>query len=505
MPRRLSTLARAGILVALLSAGPNSLSAQSLWGPALPVGWASMSIGGWFDAADRRLGDGGGSSRLVGDWIRGDASAVFPGIPDLHSSIRSLSGDASWTGVAGELRGEAQASRVTFPIELQAGVLEGLTVGGRVTFVQPRVEAQLRVFPDAGANLGINPAITRASVVGGFITGLEAAVASLPTDSNGWSDFALAFRAAYGSSGVFPVVGSPVALAIEGRLDALNLELAQAGLPGLSAPAVFADELLDSDGLDALLTNVLGPYRFFSLRNQLPTWSPGDAEMWANYELFSEGDLNSVEGHGVSVFAGARLPTGTVPNPNLFFDPGTGTAQLGLMAGGDGWMRREKWGVAARLRTGMSMGTTIGLRLQNGGEPLVPAINFHTVDWKPGPTVDLSVAPSLSPAPGLWADFGYRFAWQGESTIERISAPPVPNPGSLTPVGPVVIDTDGLVARSGSTLHAVRLGLRFRPPSLDQGRVEVWSAWEGTVAGTGADALKWSRLDMGARVWRTIW
>ncbi len=505
MPRRLISSAGLAVLAMLVLASPNLLSAQSLWGPRLPVGGASFSIGGWFDSASERLGDGGGATRLVGDWTAGDASGVFPGISGLNLAVRSLSGDAAWSGVAGELRGEAQVSRVTFPVELRVGVLERLTIGGRVTFVQPRVEANLRVFPADGADLGINPAISRSSVVLGFMTALDLAVASLPTDANGWSDFAAAFRAAYGSTGLFPVVGSGVALAIQGRLDALNAELAQAGQPGVTANPVFADAALDSDGLDDVLTNVLGPYRFISLRNQLPLWSPGDAEIWADYELFSEGDLSSVEGHGVSLFAGARLPTGTVPNPNVHFSTGTGAAQLAFMGGGDGWLRREKWGVAARVRAGMSMGTTIGLRLMDDGEPFPSIFNFHTVDWTPGPTVDLRINPSLSPAPGLWADFGYHMAWQGEATIDRLSGPPITDPSGITPVGPIYLDANAMVARSGRTSHGMRVGLRFRPPSLDGGRVEVWSAWEGTLSGTGADALKWSRLDLGARVWRTIW
>lgn len=505
MPTRRSPLYGAALLTVLLVTAPNSLSAQSLWGPQVPVGWASLSIGGWFESADQRLGDGGGPTRLVGDWIRGDAADVFPGVPDLTSAVRSLSGDAAWSGVAGELRGEAQASRVTFPVEARIGVMNRLTVGGRVTFVQPRVEATLRVFPSDAANLGINPAIDRSSVVQGFLNALTVAVASLPGDANGWGDFAEAFNAAYRSTGVFPVAGSPAALAIQARLAALDAELTQAGQPTLTATPVFADEVLDSDGLDQLLTSVLGPYRYFSLRDQIATWAAGDAEIWADYELFSDGDLNSVEGHGATVTLGARLPTGTVSNPNLLFDPGAGTAQLGLLFGGDGWVRRKKWGVAARVRGGVSMGTTIGLRLQNGGEALASAINFHTVDWTPGPTLDLTILPSLSPAPGLWADFGYRMAWQGESTIDRLSALPEGELTPVRPVGPMVTETDGLVARSGSTRHGIRIGLRLRPPSLDEGRVEVWSAWEATVAGSGADALRWSRLDLGARIWRTIW
>ncbi|TVR65850.1 MAG: hypothetical protein EA422_03190, partial [Gemmatimonadales bacterium] len=135
------------------------------------------------------------------------------------------------------------------------------------------------------------------------------------------------------------------------------------------------------------------------------------------------------------------------------------------------------------------------------------ALGVHRapVQWTPGSSLRISLQPRVHVTPSLSLGLGYGFFRRGESTF-TLRDPALgegEETGNPEPrVRPVRTPT-----QEGATLHTLRGEFRyhgFDPPIAPVLRfpVELFMAYEGTIAGSGASALAQRRMVVGARVLR---
>lgn len=178
------------------------------------------------------------------------------------------------TLTAGDLGVEVGWNARVFPIELGLGILPRIEL--RVGIPVYRAERYTRRFDVGGGNVGLNP----------DITGNGALMATISPD-----------YAAVGGSSVLPVAGTPLALELQHRVQALA-----------GSELVLPESPLNGGELS-------GAFNVARFPGIITPWRPGDLEIGARIAVLQSFDgLHPVAGSGtqyrLSASGALRLPTG---------------------------------------------------------------------------------------------------------------------------------------------------------------------------------------------------
>ncbi len=397
-----------------------------------------------------------GARLPLGTYFGGDplGTAQLPFLSGAEATLRQLTGLSNYSLSLGRSLLTLDASVRVTPIRLDVGVTRRIGVSVAVPIVRARQSAFL-AGPDSTAatrgNVGLNPALVTPGAFDAFRSEVDAALLALQAQAAGGP---LALRAqaqslydqlrpvlcgmyglaggdaAAGSAcfGVVPAGFSPVLpAAATAAGDSLTAVLsrgqgsyaglaAQYAAQGVTLPAFTAGyglpaAPLDSTELRRIFYDPAGPLAGDSLTEVVRT-GIGDIEVGAWYQLAAGPRWRS------QLAVTARLPTGTMDDPDNFVDIGTGDHQLDLELAvrNDLMLSRRLW-VHVAARVGIQRPDVLERRLSPWYLPLAPAGLTARVRRDLGDYLGIDVAPLWQLDEAFSVSLGYHFYRQGASSF----------------------------------------------------------------------------------------
>lgn len=517
---------RAGVVVlTVLASAAGDLGGQVLEETLVPRGQLRLQANPVFSTWDRRFGraaDGStGRERLGEDLTDPRGLAVLPGADLLIDHVRDLTGDATYDPGIGPVEGRLahDVTRIEFGGHL--GVTDWLTVGVVVPWTQTRTALDLNLRADTiSPQLGVNPGIADATGVQAYLASLTTASGSAQANAQSvcgggpgasctaaqqLADRTAAFLAsaegAYGAAAVFPYTGSPAAGALAAVSSALDADLRAAGMAGITAPMVFASELLTANLLRTLPATSGAGIDGAPLGSRRGLWQTGDVEVSALARLIAVGTPGDRRYARLLGGALVRLGTGAPEEPDVFLDVGTGDGQTdleGRLIGQVGWGR---FALDASVRYGSQRPSTLVKRVAPLEVPVPPLATRASVRWSPGGYIALDAAPSLRLTRGLRLTGTLRYFEKARDRYEWT----MPGDASGMPYS-----VDVLARESGVTVMRVGGGLRYDTVGLwrdgEASRpLEIHVRLVHAIAGGGGHTPVSTRVEAGLRLFRRIW
>jgi hypothetical protein len=508
--------------------------------PLVPAGRARLGIEAWFDTAEETFGGSGGDEGSSGgrtpfalDLRRTSAALLFPGTADLRERLaEALGGDADAFPLRlGASTASARTHRVAVPLSLDVGVFEWLTLGVTVPFERTRIESGLEILPDAGADLGVNPALSNRPLVQTFVESLASGAqqaealaterCDLDEGSQGCMDAlalaeemggaAGAFEHLFGASFLFPAAGTATGEALTTRVSDLEARLVAEGL-GELADLPLAAQPLEREGMEDLLTDAAGPYGYILPPGTVGgVWGVGDAEARIAVRLLEGVQRDSAgEPTGtawrLAALGAVRLPTAAGREPDVVLLPRVGDGQLDLVAGAYGALAVSRFAVRSRvLYTRQQPGEVID-RVTPRGVAIATRENLTRLDWDPGDELDVEVQPAFRLAPALSFGLVWRYHRHGQDRYTRLDPLPAPPELPYVPAGTVYDDASVLAAATETSAHEVGGSLTYRTtglPGSEHSGLEVFAEVRRAVSGSAAPVS--TRAAFGGRLLVGLW
>jgi len=505
------------LALSLVGGGPPVLGGQEL--PWLDGGRIRLDFTPSFWAWDTRFGlrtDASGATVEEAEPLGLDLTAnplgngVLPYLVDLESDLRDALRDDDYLVSLGASQAIVEHSRLVFPIRLDLGITDWLTVGAMVPLVRNRTEISFALDADSTlADVGLVP--DAVSFLSTFNAILENAEASNPNEpavvqARAYLD---ALSGAYEHGSVFPVTGSSTGLQLQARLDDIRAALAAAGIIGIPETVPLAEAYLTEEDFTSLLTSP--PMRAYPLEDWTTPWGLGDVEVSAAVRLLHHGFRPDSAGNlpflrfQLGLGGLVRLGTGQQADPDRFLDidPADGEVDFegtafGLLELGS---RIGAWG---RVRYGSQREGEAFRRIAGPTEILPPVSRLALLRWTPGNYVDLQVNPRFYFTPDMTFGVRYRFWSKGE---DRYELPPVdpespvvrsyPDPRYLNYETRETLQEWGLDA-TYSTLAAYERGEALLP-------LHVRFTYSRAFAGAGGQTPKGGRVEAGVSIFRVLW
>ena len=512
------------LLTMLLCGAP--AGAQLLDATLVPAGRVRLQVHGVFDAWDARFGRAANGTERVesldDDLTDPTTISLFPGIANLTDIVRDVTGLTDYEPVLGSTTGRVtqDVTRIDFGAHL--GVFEWLTLGVVVPWMRTRTALDVYFEPDTlGANLGLNPSITHGSAVDVFLGSTASARTAAEGNASAMctggasaecsaaqalaaraGSFDASLQAAYAVSPFFPLAGSTVGDALMQTATALSADLMAAGLGSL-APIALASDQMAAEGF-ALLPSLFGAdIDAAPLETRQSLWGTGDTEVSARLRLLGNQATapdDALPGFGYQVTASflARLPTGRPEDPNVPLDVGLDDAQTDYEGGLHAMLRfGRRLGLTAGGYYGVQGSTTLTRRVVPPEQVIAPVATRRELVWQPGSYVGGGVASSFHLSSALTLAGEYRFFLKRRDAFELVSPDPA-------------IDPTVLALESGVKAHMIGGGLRY-DTVLPWMRGEAPRALEvhvrllSTIAGSGGQVPKTTRVETGIRLFRRVW
>jgi len=523
---------RLGVAIASLLTLLGSLraSGQVVDDALTPAGRLRLELNPVHTYWDSRFGrtDAGvtGREELGEDLTTPQAHTLYPGAESLRTAIESMTGLTGYTPVLGSTVARVGEDITRVELGASLGVSDWLTIGVVVPLTRTRSSVDVHFDPDTlGGDLGLNPRYDAAGSVNAFLQTLSAvdatarasadqtcaaspgsaACSSAQALADRTTTFHGSARTAYDASAFFPIAGSATAASLAQSTDALNADLAAAGLPIIGNPMVFASQFVDENDFLLLPGTSESGVDGEPLGSIRTDWRTGDIEVWATARVIERAEPAPDEpaprfGYGLLATILGRLPTGQVDDPDVFLDVGTGDGQLDLEAHLRGSLTiGDRIGILGGARYGIQMSRTLERRVAPPEVILAPISTKQLVEWSPGSYWGLEIAPGFRFSPELSIAAEYRVFRKYRDEYE-LTGPPVG-----VPLDPSVMEVE-----SGVTLHELGGALHYDTVARALGGEGGWPLQlhlrvQRAVAGGGGQTPVTTLVEFGARLFRRFW
>jgi hypothetical protein len=510
-----------GLALVSLFLGPfeSELGGQEL--PWLPRGQVRLDFSPTFWTWDSRYGLGPSGSagvELLGQDLTGNplGSSILPDLMELEARLGQALGDPSYRIQLGVSQAYMDQSRLVFPLRLEVGVTDWLTVGAMAPLVRPRTELTFALDADSlTASDGTSPFVTDPSTVLNFLAGirntLSEAQASHPgeqviSDAQTYLD---ALTQAYFHGTFFPVLGSAPGAQLQERLDELRAGLEALGVTGLPQMVPLADGYLDEEEFGSFLGGTF--MRAFPLQDWTTPWTLGDVELTANVRLlrggFEPDSLGNLPGFRYQLGGGmlVRLGTGDQEDPARFFDQDLGDGQLDFEGSVFGLVELgSRLGAWGQVRYGVQTEGEIYRRITQPSQSLPNFSRTSHLKWTPGDYLEVDLNPRLFLTPAM--SFGVRYhLWSKKADSYTLGSVNLDfqDPAELPPAELLNEKTEQKLQEVGfsatfSTVEAHARGEASMP-------LYVRATYLHPIAGSGGQTPMGGRFQAGLTIFKTFW
>jgi len=447
---------------------------------------------------DQRLRIDGQRERWTTDFEQDPfGSFAIPSLTPYETAIRSLTGLSSFQLSLGASTLNAEADIRWTPLRFDLGLTDRLTLGLGVPIVKTRVRAQFSL-DTASASVGWNPTLSQAGDAAGLaayealftqlsdvITALDASIQGgqygCPTSPECAAAQDLLLRAqafegqfaslVWGMGGASPSPFLPLArteeaAALAGIVADLQAEFATLGLTGFTQAPAFPTDPLSTGQFQSFLGDPDFGIESLGLV-QVQRWGLGDAELTAKYLIFDRPAVRS------AVTGVLRLPTGTLDDPDHFFDLPSGDHQLDLEARLHLDVRPlPELAATFSVRYVHQFPSTLVRRVTPHDRPIGDLATRRDVSRDLGDILEITVMPSVFLAPQLDV---FLFGGYRTKGADRVTESGDASAASaLFEAGVLGLDTRQTVWRAGG-------GMRYRASRA----LETGLTYVSTIQGDG--------------------
>ncbi|MBC7791572.1 MAG: hypothetical protein H7Z74_16625 [Anaerolineae bacterium] len=531
---------RATVLAILVTSATRvaALPAQAVLGigedaTTVPRGVVRMRLATSSTRFDSRYGlSSGDRSTALGLPLSFDSIGVnqVPALLPIRTALRRVTGISTLDVNLGRSVTRIDATVQSFPLGVELGLTDRLSIGMLVPIVRTRAEVSFNTNATGeNANIGLNPALNNATLRAQndmLFAQLDAAANALagsisdcqlaPSGSNcsvilerGPAELAntetllSGLQQVYGTSIFVPTTGSTADASIRQNVqtlastytDVFGLRDSQnQPLIASSGPA-SARSIVGASDLNSILANAETGFGVEPIQTTTRT-GVGDIEVGAKLQVFNtlskKQRLTIRRGFGfrTAVSGVARLGTGTLDSPDNLVDIGTGDGQNDIEARSQSdFVFGRKFWLSVVGRYGWQLAGQTTLRVTDLTSPLFAAFGRRQVDRDPGDYMELEVTPRfvLNDLFSISGQYSYRRKEQdrhaGRFDTTDIFGDPITIDASILDAGTEQRESRVSAGVSYSTVAAHHLG-RARYP------LEVFVQHVESLSGSGANVPK---------------
>ena len=420
-------LSSTAVLAGLFSlVGSSSATAQYPDARLVPNGVMRISFEPqYFDFRDRFDVDGNIESLGTDFSDSTGGSRLFPALRGPELAVRSIIGDPTYVMNVGAVSTTLDTDIRNFPLNLQFGLTDWLTVTASLPLVTTRAQVDFSLDSTTGT-VGWNQIAAQAGNVLAFaeiqalLGQLEAGAAFVESEiaAGGYGcptgpacadaqDVVVRVRqlkmdltelSGVGETGgaasqipsFVPLSSSAAGQAIVNAIVTLSTELVSLGASAITSTFPLPSGRIGADDVNAMLgDSVFGygadPLEFVKYRQKL-----GDAELGVRVGLLRRASLRAV------VSGTVRLPTGQLDEPDNYVDIGTGDRQTDIEFGLEAyWQPSPFLALATVASYNLQLGHQLERRATSHEEPLAPLRTQVTVTRHLGDEFRAGLFPSL--------------------------------------------------------------------------------------------------------------
>ncbi len=489
----------------------------------LPSGALSVSFEPRYVSYRERFNAGGNPEPLGTDFSDSTAGArLFPTLTTSQDAVRAILGDDAYAMSAGAFQTALDADMRTFPFNFRFGLARRLTVTASIPVVTTRSQVSFAV-DSTGANVGWNQAAAAAgnaqaaSQIRTLLQELESAAQfvetqiaagaygcpSSPSCAAAQDAVTRARSMAINLSGLSgldatgavvtelppfaPLASSATGAAIAQAIATLAADLQSLGAPAFGGSFPLPGARLDAEDIGTVLSDPEFGYEALPLGFTKYRQKLGDIEVGLRFGLVQGTATRAV------VFATARLPTGTLDDPDNFVDIGTGDRQPDLDVGFEGYVQAGSFvALAASATYRFQFSQQLPRRVTSHDRPFAPLSNLTDVNRNLGDVLHVGVYPSLRLAPAFIA--------YGSATYLRRSADRVTLAGAA---GGGALDATALEFETSMEMTSFGGGIAYHAVRGSGLPVEAGVDYRAVFSGSGGQAPKSASVNFYLRLsWR---
>ncbi len=443
-------------------------------------------------------------------------SDILPDLVGLEASLREAMDDSSYRVRLGTSQAYIDRSRLVFPIRLEVGITDWLTLGAMAPLVRPRTEMTFTLDADSlSATDGISPFATNAAAVNNFLDAFRAAMQGAAASNPGHPAVAEAtayldaLSAAYTRQTFFPVQGSAPGNRLQARLEEIKTALEGMGATGIPSLVPLAQGYLVEEDFQTFLgARVM---RAFTLEDWTTLWGLGDVELTANVRLLrggfepdSTGALPAFRyqlGGGVLL----RLGTGKREDPARFFDQDLGDGQLDLEGSVFGLLELgSRFGAWGQARYGVQNEGQVFRRIAAPSETLPAFARTALLTWTPGNYLEVDLNPRFFFTPEMAFGVRYHYWSKGaDSYALPAISPDFQDPATLPPAELLNLETEQKLQEIGFSASFSTVDARARGEASMP--LYIRATYFHPLSGSGGRTPKGGRFEAGLTLYRTFW
>jgi hypothetical protein len=513
------------LLAALLGSAPDA-TAQYPDARIVPRGTLRLDFAPEYISYSERFASDGTVEALGTDFT--DESAGVRLIPSMwtpQNAIRSIIGDPAYTIDAGAFRTTLDADIRRFPLNLELGISNRLTITASIPLVTTRAQVNF-VIDSANSDMGSNVAgRVEATATRQLLEELEAGAAFVesqiavggygcPGSAQCAEAQALVSRTRILTSdlmaltgvlaqGVNPILppnapldASSAGLAVTAAVEAVKADLATFGATPVSQSLALPAVPLDTATFNDMLVEDGWGYGADPLSFVKYGMKFGDAEVGVRWSALQGSSLRAVLGGTV------RLPTGKVDTPENFVDIGTGDHQTDVVLDAEAvWRFGSILALAGMASYTFQLGHNLERRITSHTRPIAIAATQQLVSRNLGDYFEVGLYPTLYLSRSFVAYGSAYYYYKPTDRFDLTGAYSLPDDQLPTDITGLEFETSRETLSFGAGIHYYSTQGRHTTKLPIEAGIDYRTAFQGT----GGMTPKVSRLTFYLRLYLRLW
>ena len=513
------------LLAALLGSAPDA-NAQYPDARIVPRGTLRLDFAPEYISYSERFASDGTVEALGTDFT--DESAGVRLIPSMwtpQNAIRSIIGDPAYTIDAGAFRTTLDADIRRFPLNLELGISNRLTITASIPLVTTRAQVNF-VIDSTNSDMGLNEAgRVDATATRQLLEELEAGAAFVESQiavggygCPGSAQCAEAqalvsrTRALVGdlmaltgvlAQGVNPILppnapldASSAGLAVTAAVEAVKADLATFGATPVGQSLALPASALDTATFNDMLVADGWGYGADPLSFVKYNMKFGDAEIGVRWSALQGSSLRAVLGGTV------RLPTGKVDTPENFVDIGTGDHQTDVVLDAEAvWRFGSILALAGMASYTFQLGDNLERRITSHTRPIAIAATQQLVSRNLGDYFEVGLYPTIYLSRSFVAYGSAYYYYKPTDRFDLTGAYSLPDDQLPTDITDLEFETSRETLSFGAGIHYYSTQGRHTTKLPIEAGIDYRTAFQGT----GGMTPKVSRLTFYLRLYLRLW
>jgi len=519
-------LAAAVVLLAALLGSAQDATAQYPDARIVPRGTLRFDFAPVYIGYSERFASDGTVEALGTDFTDGNAGVrLIPSMWTPQNAIRSIIGDPAYTIDAGAFRTTLDADIRRFPLNLELGISNRLTITASIPLVTTRAQVNF-VIDSTNSDMGLNEAgRLEATATRQLLEELEAGAAFVESQIAGGGYgcpgsaqcteaqalvsrtrtligdlMALTGVLAQGVNPILPpnapLEASSAGLAVTAAVEDVKADLATFGATPVSQSLALPASAADTATFNDMLVADGWGYGADPLSFVKYSMKFGDAEVGVRWSALQGSSLRAVLGGTV------RLPTGKVDTPENFVDIGTGDRQIDVALDAEAvWRFGSILALAGMASYTFQLGHNLERRITSHTRPIAIAATQQLVSRNLGDYFEAGLYPTIYLSRSFVAYGSAYYYYKPTDRFDLTGPYSLPDDQLPTDITDLEFETSRETLSFGAGIHYYSTQGRHTTKLPIEAGIDYRTAFQGT----GGMTPKASRLTFYLRLYLRLW